>query len=163
APKALMRVGCAAYAHDDDDFPAGVVVLSMDLNARLNRSPEYLDFLTDETGKLLVSPGPLCLPGVTATTPFAGLIAVSDERRAGAVLAVAGRVPRLRPARRPHRADRPAQPRSLRHPGRGGALRGHPGRGEGRGALHPLAGAAAGRRRRPGRLAVLAPADAAAQ
>lgn len=79
-PRVVIRASCAAY-ESKADMPCGVVVLTMDLGARLNKSPERLAFLTDETGKLLATPGPFCFPGPSGAADIRDTFRVSAERR----------------------------------------------------------------------------------
>src|SRR5439155_20936879 len=78
--RVVIRAGCAAYesyATDSPQIPCGVIVLTMDLGARLNRSPDRLAFLTDETGKVLATPGPLCFPKPSPANDFREMFRVS--------------------------------------------------------------------------------------
>ena len=81
--RCLMRVAIAVQQGSASGGPAGVLVLDMDLGYRLNRSPEYLVFLTDQDGRLRVTPDAFCLTDPAAAQTAAATIQVSRNRSAG--------------------------------------------------------------------------------
>jgi PAS domain S-box-containing protein len=65
----VLRAGCWVFekGRDDQRLPCGLIVTSLDLTAGLNRFPDYLAFLTDSQGRLVVCPegfGSACPPGL---------------------------------------------------------------------------------------------------
>jgi PAS domain S-box-containing protein len=63
----VLRCGSFVFEKDrDQQMPCGVFILTLDLSASLKRLPDYLTFLTDRDGRLLVWPGDCgfeCAPG----------------------------------------------------------------------------------------------------
>jgi PAS domain S-box-containing protein len=84
-PVSVFHSGSFVY-HDmgqqPKPFPCGVVVISMDLSTGLNRSPNYLDFLTDQDGTLWECPQGFGLPAPDGKEKCTDLLGVDPDQGA---------------------------------------------------------------------------------
>src|SRR5207247_992247 len=78
--RCLVRVVAAVFWDQKAELPCGVVVLTLDLAARLNQAPDRLAFLTDDAGKLLATPGTFCFENPAEATDCERVFRVSPQR-----------------------------------------------------------------------------------